>query len=454
MTTLPYQLARRSNPKRLLAALAVCIAVFALLGLAQAHVSPYNLQAFDLRDSDLDARLSMPATFTSILLACAALLALSLSAVDKHSRSGRWRRAGLVLAVLAVEELLGIHSWLQDRGVPWAVCYLPLVAIAVVLLFDALRILANQPRTQALFGVGLMAWITAAALNGSTIHRITTFGGIEILEMCAGALFTAALLARCQYLARAYHPIDEVETRPPLEDIVRVVIDRLDLRKLAVGVGVVTGVLAIQYVLLHTGNYHRAEKLPVLDLNNEQTLWATFQGSLIWIAAGLSLLIGILPSTRSEGRRWWLVLGGVLFILGSDEVIAIHDRFQDATGHPGQIILAPVAIVGVAAWWKVLHELSPHRLARTLFIAGAAVWAYSQVSDILLNPTFRWTITPEEVGETMGSTFWAFALLLWLRSRLERPPKADLELLEEHLAPSNGALSPASLIERERAPTG
>lgn len=454
MTTLPYQIARRSKPKRLLVALVLCIGLFALLGLLQAHLSPYNLQAFDLKDSDLDARLSMPATFTSILLACAAMLAFSLSAVDKRSRAGRWRRAGLVLAVLAVEELLGIHSWLQDQGVPWTVCYLPLLAIAVVLLSDALRILANQPRTRALFGTGLVAWIMAGALGGSTIDRIHTIGGIEILEMCAGAFFTIALLARCQYLARAYHPIDEAETRPPLEDIVRVAIERINFRKVAVAIGVVTGVFAIQYVLLHTGNYHNSEKLPVLDLNNEQTLWATFQGSLIWIAAGLSLLIGILPSTKPETRRWWLVLWGVLFILGSDEVIAIHDRFQDATGHPGQIILAPVALVGMVAWWKVLRELSAYRLARALFIAGAVLWAYSQASDILLNPTLRWTITPEEVGETTGSTLWVFALLVWLRARLQRPPEADLELLEEQLEQSAAASSSAPLIERERAATG
>jgi hypothetical protein len=439
MTTLPYQLARITNPKRLLAAILVCIGAFALLGFAQAHVAQYNLQAFDLRDSDLDARLSMPATFTSILLACAALLSLSLAAVDKHSRSRRWRRAGIVLAVLALEELLGIHSWLQDRGVPWSVCYLPLLAIAVVLLFDAMRILTNQPRTQTLFGSGLVAWVLGGALDGSTVHGIHHFGGIEILEMCAGAFFTVAMLARCQYLARAFHPIDEVETRPRLEDIVGVVIDRIDFRKIAIWIGIVTGAFAIQYVLLHTGNYHHAEKLAVLDLNNEQTLWATFQGSLIWIAAGLSLLIGLIHPD-AERRRWWLLLGGVLFVLGSDEVIAIHDRFQDVTGYPGQIILAPVAIVGIVAWWKVLQELSANRLACTLLITGAAIWAYSQASDILLNPSFRWTITPEEVGETVGSTCWVFALLVWLRMRLERPPEREIEALEEAKLLDDGQL--------------
>ena len=45
-------------------------------------------------------------------------------------------------------------------------------------------------------------------------------------------------------------------------------------------------------------------------------------------------------------------------MLGLDEIVAIHDRFQDATGHPGQIVLIPVAIVGVVAWCKVLNAIS------------------------------------------------------------------------------------------------
>jgi hypothetical protein len=127
------------------------------------------------------------------------------------------------------------------------------------------------------------------------------------------------------------------------------------------------------------------------------------------------------------------LLGAVLFVLGSDEVIAIHDRFQDVTGYPGQIILTPIAVVGIIAWWKVLQELSANRLARKLFIAGAAIWAYSQASDILLNPSFRWTITPEELGESIGSTCWVFALLVWLRAQLERAPEENLAAVDAEL---------------------
>jgi hypothetical protein len=164
---------------------------------------------------------------------------------------------------------------------------------------------------------------------------------------------------------------------------------------------------------LHTGNYH-GHKVPILDINTEQTLWATFQGSLIFSVALLSILISRLRATPLEMRRWWLLLGSVLFVLGTDEIVAIHDRFQDATGHPGQIVLIPVAIVGVVAWWKVLGEISGNRRVRNLFVAGAVFWFLSQSVDIVFQEHFRWTIVPEEMMETLGSTCWLFALAYWL----------------------------------------
>ena len=127
-------------------------------------------------------------------------------------------------------------------------------------------------------------------------------------------------------------------------------------------------------------------------------------------------------------KRWWLLLGRrAVRARHCDEIVAIHDRFQDATGHPGQIILIPVAIVGVVAWWKVLDEISGNRMARTLFIAGAAFWFVSQVSRRALSDAdIRWTITPEEIGETLGSTLLALrARLLAVRRAAGRPVPAQ-----------------------------
>ena len=67
-----------------------------------------------------------------------------------------------------------------------------------------------------------------------------------------------------------------------------------------------------------------------------------------------------------------------------------------------------------------------------LFIAGAAFWLQSQISDVLLNPisSLRWTITPEETGESLGSALWLFAFLVWMRSVLPVEPRP--------LQPANG----------------
>lgn len=425
ISLLAYQVARRVDVRRMVVVLAGGIAGFALLGLIQAHMSRYMLQAFDLKDSDLDARISMPASFTSILLAIAALLAFSISQADKHSRRGQWRKAGWLLALLALEELLGLHIWLEHRGVPWNVCYFPLVLAAAVIFFDAYRILAGRRHAGATFLGATLLWLGAGLFAATAADRTITFDGIELLEMSAAALFVIALVMRCRYLAQAHHPIDEPESRPATSELVRAAVRSIDLPRLALALGVVCAAFAIQYVLLHAGNYHDAEQIRILDLNNEQTLWATFQGAIIWAVAGLALLASMLTVTTRQARVWWITLGIVLLVLGADEVIAIHDRFQDATGYPGQLILTPVALVGMAAWLRVLSKLWNMRSARTLFIGGAAFWACSQVSDILLNPTFRWTITPEELGETIGSGLWMFALLLWLRAQTR--PDRDFE---------------------------
>ena len=103
---------------------------------------------------------------------------------------------------------------------------------------------------------------------------------------------------------------------------------------------------------------------------------------------------------------------------------------------------------------KVLGQLSAHRLARTLFVAGAVAWLYSQTSDVLLNPidAFRWTITPEETGESLGSALWLFSFVIWLRSVLPigfMPPEPSAGQLNGH-----AIIKPLHETEREQMPTG
>jgi hypothetical protein len=431
MSELTLQLARRIEPRRLGLWLAAIWLTFAVVGLMvhQGHGS-WTLQAFNLEDSNLDKRLSMPASFTALLLLCAAGMAFALANVDRSRRRTKWLLAGYAFVAFGLEELLGVHSWLQSRGVPFGVAYVPLLLAGLAALLGTLRIFHRQPRSQAVFGAALVLWLAGGALDNPAVGHSAT---AEVVEMAAAVMFGLALLARLRYLARQYYPLNEPDTRLTPDEIAAEAVGRVRLRPIAVGLALVTAAFAIQYVLLHSGNYHRSEKIPILDLNNEQTLWATMQGSLIFAVGGLALVMSRLAVTRAEMRRWWTALGFVLLILGADEIIAIHDRFQDATGNPGQIVLIPVAIVGVVAWLKLLGEFSENETVRKLWIAGASLWFFSQASDVLLNSTFRWTITPEEVAETSGSSLWLLAVLCWMRSVLPlelslRPPEDDAAL--------------------------
>jgi hypothetical protein len=456
MSELTLQAARRVDPRRVALLLASVWAVFTIVGtIVDTGHGSWTLQAFKLVDSDLDLRLSMPASFTALLLALSAGMAFALSHVDRTRREGKWRLAAWALVVLSVEQLLGVHSWLETKGVSWVDFYLPLIALATVPLARTLVILRSQPRVQAMFGIAILLWLVAAALDNPDFLAYNV--GPEILEMASGTLFVLALLSRLQYLAAQYYPLEEAVTRLSLDQITAEVLERVRFRPILIGIVLATAAFGIQDVFLHTGNYH-GHRVPILDINAEQTLWATFQGSLIFSVALLSFLISRLHATPIAMRPWWKLLGAVLLVLGTDEIVAMHDRFQDATGHPGQIILIPVAIVGIAAWWKVLGEISGDQRVRRLFIAGAAFWFVSQAVDIVFQEHFRWTIVPEEMMETLGSTCWLFALGYWLCAVLPVglfPLKLAAGMPTRRITRSRaGSKAAPGLEEPAEAPTG
>jgi hypothetical protein len=453
MSELTLQAARRISPRKVGVVLVAVWIFFAVVGLTiHAGIGAYNLRTFSLQDSNLDRVLSTPASITALLMFCASGMAFALVNVDRSRRQLRWRVAGWAFLAFGIEELLGVHAWLQSRGVSWNFCYLPMLVLGTLALLGVLEIFGRERRIQLMFGAAMVAWVAGGIVDNPNL--IGSDSGAELLEMAAAIGFTLGLLGRLRYLARQYYPLDEAGTRLSVDQIAAEVIAKVALRRLAYVLPVIMGALALQYVLLHTGNYHRAEKLAILDLNNERTLSDTFQGALLLIAGGLAILTGRLGVTRAEARRWWLLLGIVLIPLGAEQILAIHSRFQDATGLPGQVILIPIAVFGVIAWLAVLGELSGNRLARALFIAGAAFWLFSQMSDVLLNPidAFRWTITPEETAESLGSALWLFSFLIWLRSVLPAglimPPELSAGQLN-----GRAAITQLHEPEREQTPT-
>jgi hypothetical protein len=462
MSELTLQVARKIDPRKVGIALFAIWSIFGLFTLVvDRGYAAWTLQTVDFEPSDLGLQVSSNATITAVLMMCAAGMAFALGGVDRSRRKRSWRLAGWALLALGVEELLGVHPWLQSKGASWGLSYLPLLVPAAVALALALRNLGSQPRLRALFGAAILLWLAAAVVDNPT--QVGSETGAQALAMASAILFALAMLARHRYLANQYYPFDE--DRLSVDQIASEVLSRISIRKLAIALAAITILEAVQYTLFHAPGYPHcaavlnpchsrdAADVGILDLNNEQTLAATFQASLLLATGCLALVISRLRATRAEMRRWWLTLGIVMLILSTDQIIAVHSRFGDSTGLPGQIILTPVAIAGIIAWFKVLRELWGNRLARTLLIVGAVLWFLSQASDVLLDPieSLSWTTTPEETVEATGSGLWLFSVLVWLRSKLPgelilpEPVAAELEelpIIEQLPAPGEGVQTP------------
>jgi hypothetical protein len=382
MSELTLQAARRIDPRRVGLALAAVWGVFAICGIAvETGYGDVTLAAFKLADSDLDRRLSMPASFTALLLLLAAGIAFALADVDRTRRRRPWRLAAVALALFGLEELLGAHAWLEARGVGWTMAYAPLLALGGVALCQAVSIFNSQRIVQVGFAAAVGLLVAGGVLDDPNL--IASNAPAQLVQMAAAGALALCLLERLRYLARRYYPLEEADTRLSADQLTSEAIDRLRLRPIAAGLVLVTAAFAIQDVFLHTGNYH-GHRVPILDVNAQQTLWATFKGSLIFVVALLALVIGRLNATPADDRRSWTLLGAVLAILGTDEIVTMHHRFQTATDLPGQTLLIPVAIIGVVAWWQVLGAISGNRRARFWFVTGAVLWLASQAIDVPL----------------------------------------------------------------------
>lgn len=431
MSELTLQAARKVDRTAVALSLALIVAVIALVGLivGQGH-GEWWLQTLNPRHSRLDLKATPPATFTALLMFVTAGLALALANVDRSRRRRRWQLAAFALVVLALDQLLGVHPWLQSKGVSWNVAYSPLLAVALLPLIAAIQIFRSHRADQAIFTLGIVGLVAAAVVDEPTL--VGSEGAAEVLAMASAILLFVASLGRLRYLARQYYPLEETDTRLSVDQIAAEALSRIPLRGLAIALVGVTVALMVQYVLFHDRGYphcpavldscHARDAAPVaiLDLKNEQTLAAAFQALVLLASGGLAIVAGRIHGTRAAARRWWLTLGVVMVLLSSEQVLALHNRFEDATDLPGQLILLPLGIAGVLAGFKVLQDIWGNGVARTLFVVGAVLWILAQAGDVLLDGVdgFNWATVPEETAETTGSMLWLFAVVVWLRSKL------------------------------------
>jgi len=430
MSDLGLQIARRFQPRHVLIACGAVLALFLVLDFGDAQGFS-SLRFFDLNDSEVSDRISLSSMVIGALLLCASGIAFSTAAAARGTRAGFWFKAAAILfALFGVEEILGIHSWANQHGVSWNVSYLPFLVVAVLAWAEMARHMeSRQARLLSVLGIG--AFLGSAMFDAARAGDGHAYAVGEMLQMVAASLFLVSLMVHAHdpRLARTVEP-----GRSGDLTVLAAFVDRLDPVKLAIGAAVCVFALGVMGSISHSVDYMR-----VFDVNKEQNYASVFSGLALWAAALMAAFNGFVRHESLRARRWWLALACVFLYLGLDEMTALHEELQHATGIWGQTFLMPVVVVGVAAWYMILKEIRSNDLATLLLLAGAASWVVSQGIDLKLNEPAPWTMVPEELGEMAGSLLFAFSLLVALRPLLadslpaaERaavrpaPPKSEL----------------------------
>jgi hypothetical protein len=406
---LATQLARRFRARHVFFFLAAVIASFAVLDLVYRHALD-SLIAFQLEDSDPAVRNSFPAAVIALFLVGAGALAFAIQQMKPAQGVAWWRLAGVVFMFFAVEEFLGIHTWIQrHEGVSWNVAYLPLLAVATIVWAEVLRSMTGQRLARITFAAGVAGWLVAGLFDAARTGRSSALPAGELIEMAAAAAILLGLYQYAREVSLARSPVTDLREQSLV--IVSSVVSRLNMRMLLIGIAA----FAIVFGILGSIVYPGGGALRVFDLNKEQTFPATFSGLLLLGAGALALMNGVVRCPTLYERRWWLVLAGVFAFLGVDEITALHEAVQDRVHIWGQATLIPIVIAGGAAWLITLKRLGPRSVAGLLLILAAGVWALSQGIDLELNESYGWTIVPEELLEMAGSAMFGLSMLVAVR---------------------------------------
>ncbi len=158
--------------------------------------------------------------------------------------------------------------------------------------------------------------------------------------------------------------------------------------------------------------------LPV-GLNAEWSLPAAYSGLLLLATGLLAVRAGTMrPPVRSSVALLGL---GVLFtFMAFDEVLAVHERLEEAVHLAWYKLYAPVAAVAGVAWLAVVRATWPRRGVRLALIGGSACWLVSQLIETQqydgAELVHRWTILPEEVLEMTGSLLFLLAMLMLVQT--------------------------------------
>ena len=164
-------------------------------------------------------------------------------------------------------------------------------------------------------------------------------------------------------------------------------------------------------------------------LNGEWTI-PTVASALPLLAGGAAAII--VGSRAPVERLRWYGFAVILAWMSFDEVVAVHERLEAATGVDWQLLYLPIAGAAGLCWLLVRARLGP--LGRLLMVAGAVAWVSSQILELLQwqgdtkTPEYLAMMVPEELLEMMGSLLFLVAVLTWTeygQRRSESPSLTD-----------------------------
>ena len=121
----------------------------------------------------------------------------------------------------------------------------------------------------------------------------------------------------------------------------------------------------------------------LFDLDEEAGFGTWFASAMALVAAVLAIAAAA-QTGHGEGRLWWGLLSGVLFVLSVDEVAQVHEGISTRLGHELRgvedvgaagtpflgVALLPLLVFGGWALWRVA---SPG--ARLMLVVGLVVFA-------------------------------------------------------------------------------
>ncbi len=199
--------------------LGAVIVVLGLLGGVNADVT--RVPAFALQGELRDVGFNVPVLFTGGLGLLSAALAVRCASLEASRGEPAWALAILAgaFAFGAIDEMLTFHERIEESvGVEFEVLYSPLLLVAIVAWFVALRSFGHSP-AGLVWIAAVVAWAIAQSIEALTwgVHPFgaVTSSGVtvandieELLEMAGWTLFIWAMLVFGleRTAARAFSP--------------------------------------------------------------------------------------------------------------------------------------------------------------------------------------------------------------------------------------------------------